>query len=125
MQVLRWVRYEAPVMVCVNVDGDGNDVVVSVVIGEEPEDIRLARDTDGQPLIYDEHMDRLDPEDPTAQRAAREAEDRQWPEAGTWESGPDALRFPRLYDPVDPDEGVEGDDLEPLDLNSAPTSGTT
>jgi hypothetical protein len=28
--------------------------VVKVVIGEEAEDIRLARDAEGQPLVYDE-----------------------------------------------------------------------
>ena len=57
--------------------------------------------------------------DPTAQRAAREAEDRQWPDAETWEDGPDALRFPGLYDPVEPVEDDENDDLEPLDLDSS------
>jgi hypothetical protein len=116
--VLRWVRYEAPVMVCVDVDEDGNDRVVNVVVGEEAEDIRLARDADRHPLVYDEHMDRLDPDDATAKRAAREAEDRQWPDADAWEAGPDALRFPGLYDPVELDEEVE-DDLEPLDLDDS------
>jgi len=54
----RWVRYEAPVMVCVAVGNDGEQVTV-VVIGEEPGDIRLACSHDGHPLVYDEHMELL------------------------------------------------------------------
>jgi hypothetical protein len=88
--VHRWVRYEAPVMVCVAIDDYGAERVVNVVIGEELEDIRLARNAEGQPLIYDEHMELLDPNDHTAQRAAREAEDRGWPDPDEWEGGPDA-----------------------------------
>jgi tetratricopeptide (TPR) repeat protein len=48
-------------------------------------------------------MEPLEPNDPTAQRAASEAEDREWPDADTGEGDPDALRFPGLYDPVDLD----------------------
>jgi len=114
----RWVRYEAPVMVCVAIDDYGAERVVNVVISEEPEDIRLARNAEGQPLIYDEHMELLDPADATAQRAVREAEDREWPEPDEWESGPDALRFPGLYDPVElAEEDDEDEDLDPLDLD--------
>ncbi len=122
--MLRWVRYEAPVMVCVALDADGSDRVVNVVVAVEAEDVRLARDADGQPLVYDEHMERLDPDEPTARRAAAEADDRQWPDADTWEHGPDALRFPGLYDPVEPDDD-EDNDLEPLDLNSSPATNIT
>jgi hypothetical protein len=111
-------------MVCVALDDDGNDRVVNVVVGEEAEDIRLAHDADGQPLVYDEGMERLDPDDPTAQRAEREAEDRQWPEADTWEGGPDALRFPGLYDSVEIDEDDE-DDLEPLYLDDSQAAQAT
>ncbi len=119
----RWVRYEAPVMVCVAIDDDGGHRVVNVVIGEEAEDIRLARDAGGQPLVYDEHMELLDPGDPAAQHAAREAEDRQWPDAETWGNGPDALRFPGLYDPV---ESVEDeDDLESPGLDSSQAARTS
>jgi hypothetical protein len=117
--VHRWVRYEAPVMVCVAIDDDGAERVVNVVIGEELEDIRLARNAEGQPLIYDEHMELLDPNDHTAQRAAREAEDREWPDPDEWEGGPDALRFPGLYDPVELEDDDEDEDLDPLDLDEA------
>jgi hypothetical protein len=114
----RWVRYEAPVMVCV-ATGDDGERVAGVVIGEEPGDIRLARSHDGHPLVYDEHMELLDPGDATAQAAAREAEDRDWPEPGEWESGPDALRHPGLYDPAEPEDEDDSGDFEPLDLNDA------
>lgn len=119
----RWIRYEAPVMVCVAID-DGGHRVVNVVIGQEAEDIRLARDAGGQPLVYDEHMELLDPSDPTAQHAAREAEDRQWPDAETWENGPDALRFPGLYNPVEPVEDDE-DDLESPGLDTFQAARTS
>src|SRR5262245_27853030 len=89
-------------MVRVALDDDGNDRVVNVLVGEEAEDIRLTHNVDGQPLVCDEHMDRLDPDNPTAQRAAHEAGDRQWPDADTWEGGPDALRFPRPVRPGRP-----------------------
>jgi hypothetical protein len=89
----RWVRYEAPVMVCVAVGNDGEQVTV-VVIGEEPGDIRLACSHDGHPLVYDEHMELLGPGDATAQAAIREAEDRDWPDPSEWEGGPDALHHP-------------------------------
>jgi hypothetical protein len=63
-------------------------------------------------------MELLDPADATAQRAVREAEDREWPEPDEWESGPDALRFPGLYDPVElGEEDDEDEDLDPLDLD--------
>jgi hypothetical protein len=41
----------------------------------------------------------------------------QWPDAETWEDGPDALRFPGPYDPVEPAE--EDDHPEPLNLDSS------
>lgn len=116
----RWVRYEAPVMVCVAIDDDGAEWVVNVVVGEETEDIRLARGHHGQPLVYDEHMELLDPTDSTARAALREAEDRQWPEPGEWAGGPDALRNSGLYDPVEEhDDEDDSDDVDPLDLDDA------
>ncbi|MFI5898365.1 hypothetical protein ACIA5D_50660 [Actinoplanes sp. NPDC051513] len=60
-------------------------------------------------------------DDPTGQRAAREAEDRQWPDADTWDTGPDALRFPGLYDPAEAHDD-EDDDLEPLHIHSPPAN---
>lgn len=114
----RWVRYEAPVMVCVAIDDDG-ERVVNVVVGEDAEDIRLTLSHDRRPLVYDEHMELLDPADAAVEAALREAEDRDWPEPDTWERGPDALRYPGLYDPVEDDEEDDGEDLEPLDLDQA------
>nr|MBA3489683.1 hypothetical protein [Longispora sp. (in: high G+C Gram-positive bacteria)] len=101
------------VMVCVAINEDGSQRVVNVVIGEEPEDIHLARNTEGQPLVFDEQMELLEPGDITAHQAIRDSEEREWPNPDEWEGGPDALRFPGLYDPVELDE-VE--DFEPLDL---------
>ncbi len=80
--------------------------------------LRLARNHQGQPLVYDEHMELLDPADATAATAVREAEDREWPEPPEWDGGPDALRFPGLYDQVEAGEDDEDEDLDPLDLNS-------
>lgn len=57
----RWVRYEAPVMVCVDIDDDGwQGKVVNVVLATEHDDIPLARDYRGQFLVYDEQMNRVD-----------------------------------------------------------------
>jgi hypothetical protein len=44
----RWVRCEAPVMVCVDIDEDGyQGKVVNVVLATEHDDIALARDHRG------------------------------------------------------------------------------
>lgn len=118
----RWVRYVAPVMVCVDLDEAGDERVVNVVIGEEPEDLRPVGNTEGQPLVYDEYMQLLGPGEASAQRALREAERRQWPEPDTWEAGPDALRFPGLYDPIEFDEDSEDEDLDPLELKDGHAS---
>jgi hypothetical protein len=40
------------------------------------------------------------------------------PDRLDWDEGPDALRYPGLYDPPDPSrETDDEDDLEPLDLD--------
>lgn len=49
---------------------------------------------------------------PADQRAITIAEHRQWPDQPDWEHGPDALRFPGLYD-IDDDGNDDLDD--PLD----------
>ncbi|MGH8917321.1 MAG: hypothetical protein ACRD0H_03125, partial [Actinomycetes bacterium] len=105
----RWVRYEAPVMVCVDVDDNTDHAEITrVVLGIEPDDIHLARDHRGHVLVYDERMERLNPDtdrgDDTVAEAIRTAEDRAaWPtpDDPDWEEGPDPLRYPSLYD--DPD----------------------
>jgi hypothetical protein len=92
----RWVRYEAPIMVCVEFDDDShNGNVVNVVLATDHEDIALARDYRGQCLVYDKTMKRIEDNDP---RPVTIADHREWPQPDDWEQGPDALRFPGLYD---------------------------
>jgi hypothetical protein len=114
----RWVRYEAPIMVCVELGDDGyTGKVVNVVLGDEPDDLHLARDFRGHFLIYDETMERVSVDERPATRAVTIAENREWPDRLDWDEGPDVLRYPDLYDPVEPD-----DDLEPLDLHEPSTT---
>src|ERR1039457_7210020 len=110
----RWVRYEAPIMVCVEFDEDSyNGKVVNVVLATDHEDIALARAYRGQVLVYDQTMNRIEDNDP---RPVTIPDHRQWPQPDDWEQGPDALRFPGLYD-IDEDDPAddEADDLEPFD----------
>jgi hypothetical protein len=116
----RWVRYEAPIMVCVDLDDAGSGKVVTVVIGDEAEDISLARDDRGHFLVYDEAMQRVPADDQTEGTAVKLAEYREWPDRLDWDEGPDALRYPGLYDPPDPSRETDDEyDLEPLDLDDA------
>lgn len=113
----RWVRFEMPVMVCVEVDEDIEDErVVTVVVGAEGKDIALARDFERTVLVYDESMERVAPSEPVAAAAILVADSRDWPAQSDWEFGPDALRDPWLYD-VDSveetDELVAEDDRQP------------
>ncbi len=123
--VHRWVRYEAPIMVRVEIDDDTEHTEVNkVVVCIDPDDIHLARDYRGQFLVYDENMEPVHSDtDHPARTAIHVAEDRAgWPAADSldWEDGPDPLRFPDLYDDPDLDQDDEEDDLEPLDLTDAP-----
>lgn len=115
----RWVRYEAPVMVCVELDPDdpSSGTVVNVVLGEEEQDITLARDHRGTALVYDENMQR--PQDPTPvdRHAITIAEHRQWPDQPDWEHGPDALRYPGLYDIDEPTDDQLDDDQHDDETN--------
>lgn len=86
----RWVRFEMPVMVCVEVDEQVEDArVVTVVVGTDEEDITLARDAERAVLVYDESMERVSASEPIAAEAVSVAEDRAWPEQAEWEFGPD------------------------------------
>jgi len=111
-------------MVCVDLDEAGSGKVVTVVIGDDPEDISLARDDRGHFLVYDEAMQRIPADDQTEDTAVKLAEYREWPDRLDWDEGPDALRYPGLYDPPDPDHetDTEDDDLEPLDLHDGDTT---
>lgn len=120
----RWVRYEAPIMVRVEVDDDTEHTEVDkVVVCIDPDDVHLARDHRGQFLVYDEQMEPVHGDtDLAANHAIHIAEDRAgWPATDdlNWEEGPDPLRFPDLYDDPEPDEDDDEDDLEPLDLTDA------
>jgi hypothetical protein len=100
-------------MVCVEFDDDShNGNVVDVVLATDHDDIALARDYRGQFLVYDQTMKRIEDNDP---RPVTIADHREWPQPDDWEQGPDALRFPGLYDVDDVDPDDEADDLELLD----------
>jgi hypothetical protein len=60
----RWVRFEMPLMVCVEINERFEDArVVSVVAGAEEQDITVARDAEGLGLVYDESMERVSAKD--------------------------------------------------------------
>ena len=119
----RWVRYEAPIMVCVDFDDDGyTGKVVTVALGDDPDDVRLARDHRGHFLVYDDTMEPVSSDEQQANRAITIAEYREWPERLDWEEGPDVLRYPDLYGPAEAaDDQDEDNDLEPLDLDERGT----
>jgi hypothetical protein len=118
----RWVRYEMPLMVCVEIsDAEEHEQITKVVLGVEADDIRLARDHDGHYLLYDEHMERVSADEPFSRQSLAAADDRDaWPQRPDWEEGPDALRDPWLYEDGDLDEDDEGQDKS----QSVPTGGS-
>jgi hypothetical protein len=61
-------------------------------------------------------MERAQHDERTDQRAIAIAEYREWPDRPDWEEGPDALRYPGLYDTDEPDPD-DGDDPELIDLD--------
>ncbi|RZU46695.1 hypothetical protein EV385_6772 [Krasilnikovia cinnamomea] len=65
----RWVRFELPVMVCVDIDDHiEHEQVTTVVLGVDHEAITPARDTDGNYLIYDADAHRVHDDDPETTR---------------------------------------------------------
>lgn len=103
----RWVRFEMPVMVCVEVDEDVEDErVVTVVVGAEDRDVTLARDAERVVLVYDESMERVAPTEPMAAAAISVADGRDWPPRSDWEFGPDAFRDPWLYEELADEDGL-------------------
>jgi hypothetical protein len=108
----RWVRYEAPIMVCVELGEDGHTgKVINVVLATDHEDIGLARDYRGQYLVYDDTMNPLQNDGHETDTAAITlAEHREWPNPHDWEQGPDALRYPGLYDIDDDPDNVDHDE---------------
>ena len=124
----RWVRYETPVMVCVDINDDTEQAeITNVVLITSEQDILLARDHRGHFLVYDERGEPLNHDvagggDQAAAQAIRTAEDRDaWPGNEDWDEGPDPVRYPEFYADADADADQEGEhqesDLEPLDLN--------
>jgi hypothetical protein len=59
-------------------------------------------------------MQHIEDDENTEGQAVKIAEYREWPDRLNGEEGPDALRYPGLYDATEP--GDEDEDLEPLDL---------
>lgn len=115
----RWVRYEAPVMVCVDIDEAGGDGdIINVVLGNDTDDIHLSRDHRGGFLVYDNDMERIEDGDDEGTAVSIAERRGEWPDRLQWEEGPDALRFPGLYD-IDDDtaDDDEDEDLEPFDLD--------
>jgi hypothetical protein len=105
----RWVRYQLPVMVCVDIsETEEHEQVAKVVLGTEEQDLQLDSDLDGHELVYDEHMERVDADEIYSRQALSAADPSQWPARRDWEEGPDALRDRWLYE----DGDVEEDDLE-------------
>jgi hypothetical protein len=76
--VRRWIRYELPVMVCVDVDEATEHAQITKVV---PGDIGLARDHTGHLLVYNERMERVNDDlDSASAVAIHTAEDRDaWP----------------------------------------------
>jgi hypothetical protein len=86
----RWVRYQLPVMVCVEIsDTEEHEHITKVVLGTEPDDLQLARDLDGHELVYDEHMERVGVDEPSSRQAfATAADHTQWPTRPTGRKAP-------------------------------------
>jgi hypothetical protein len=105
----RWVRYQLPVMVLVDIsETEEHEQVTKVVLGIEADDLHLDRDLDGHFLIYDENMERVSADEHYSRQALQAADRSQWPDRQEWEEGPDALRDRWLYEDGDVDE----DDLD-------------
>jgi hypothetical protein len=104
----RWVRYQLPVMVLVDIsETEEHEQVTKVVLGIEADDLHLDRDLDGHFLIYDENMERVSADEHSSRQALQAADRSQWPDRQEWEEGPDALRDRWLYE----DGDVDQDDL--------------
>lgn len=106
----RWIRYQLPVMVCVEIsDTEEREEVTKVVLGAEHADLQLATDLDGRNLVYDQDMECVSVDEYYSRQALPVAADLAgWPAREDWEEGPDALRDPWLYEDGDLGE----DDLE-------------
>ncbi len=106
----RWVRYQLPVMVCIDVsDTEEHERITRIVLGTDDEDRQPDRDPDGHVLVYDERMERISADEPYARQALQAADPSQWPARRDWEEGLDALRDRWLYEDGDPEDDLEDD----------------
>lgn len=121
----RWLRYNAPVMVLVEMAGDDEEYegqtderVIKVVLAADRGEIELARDFRGHLLFYDEAMQPVPGDSQADDHALWIADYGPWPDRHDWEEGPDPLHWPGLYDddpdPADDDLDNE-DDLDDED----------
>jgi hypothetical protein len=115
----RWVQFEVPLFVRVEIDEEYEDDRVAQVvlaIGDPPcEGVELARDWRGHYLVYDgdpdAEMERVPADDALSRQAVSLAEHwGEWPAREDWEEGEDPRRMPGLYD-EEPEEDRD-EDLE-------------
>ena len=91
----RWVRYEAPIMVCIDLDETGyTGTVVNVVLGTDPDDVALARDYRGQFLVYDEAVQQIETDEETEGRAIKSLSTGSGPTAFTGKTAPTPCATP-------------------------------
>lgn len=122
-KTVRWIQYEAPVFVRIEVDEDGWDTeITKVVTANDAEELHLFRDDRGQFRVYDEKFEavRNDEVLDGIRGAVSIAEDRhRWPDKAypAWDDGLDPRRDPYFYaDDEDPDDDLddEDDDLDEM-----------
>ncbi|GAA2842613.1 hypothetical protein [Kribbella solani] len=129
----RWVQYDVPLLVRVDLHDEYLDEEVTQVVlaipdlDTEPQPplhgIALARDHRGQFLVYDgdpgAEMTRV--QDPLADRAINAAETRsEWPARNAWEEDTNPRRDPGLYDSY-----LEADDEDEHDDEDLPVQTRT
>jgi hypothetical protein len=115
----RWVQYDVPLLVRVELDDEYEDDRVTQVVLAIPdrpfEGVDLARDLRGQFLVYDGGPDAemARATDSLARQAITVAGDRSaWPAREDWEEGPDPRQMPGLYDDAAGEPEDDEDDLE-------------
>jgi hypothetical protein len=87
----RWVRFDLPVMVLVEVSDTVQDERIMQVVGCT-DAVRPAEDLDGQALMYDTEMERVRAEVAGNQPCLSAARHLLWPPAHDWEFAEDPLR---------------------------------
>jgi hypothetical protein len=87
----------------------------------KPHDLRLIRDYEGIPLVYDEQTGRLAGDDPTLAAAVSEPKTANGPIPPNGNPAPTPCATPASTTEVDTaDEDHDDDDLEPLDIEERP-----